>query len=99
MDATDFQVLGPDHSIVVFLPDERQDSSNSLRVFRAASGKWRIEGNVYIEEIDSELPVFPEDTPMPKMFIRRKIVEIGSDKIVFDQDSSFVRRSLPPLAR
>jgi hypothetical protein len=99
MDATDFQVLGHDHSIVVFLPEERQDSSNILRVFRAASGKWRIEGNDYVEEIDLELPVFPENTPIPKMVIRRKILEIGRDIIVFDQDSPFVRKSLPPLAR
>jgi hypothetical protein len=99
MDATDFQVLRPDHSIVVFLPEERHDSSNVLRVFRAGSGKWRIEGHDYVEEIDSELPVFPDNTPLPKMVIRRRIVEIGRDKIVFDQDSPFVRKSLPPLAR
>src|SRR6266480_2625687 len=55
-----------------FFPEEQQDSAKAVRVFRAGSGKWRIEGNDFVQEIDSELPVFPENTPIPKMVIRRK---------------------------
>jgi hypothetical protein len=100
MDATDFQVLGQDHSIIVFFPEDQQDSSKDIRVFRVGSGKWRIEGNDFIQEIDSELPVFPENTPIPKMVISRKIIDVRHDKIVFDHDSPFLRQaSLPPIAR
>lgn len=83
-----------------FFPEEQQDSAKAVRVFRAGSGKWRIEGNDFVQEIDSELPVFPENTPIPKMVIRRKIVDVGHDKIVFADASPLLREaSLPPIAK
>ena len=57
-----------------------------------ATGTWRLEGNIFIEEFTVPWQPVAGETPFPKQVIRDRIVEFQPDKIVRE-------KGRPPLMR